>query len=931
MSEFEKKPALSLEGLLCPNTLRSAFREVQRADLPAREGLKELLNSGATLPQSGNNEAEQLEFSKLERCQDLLVEEFFTRKQELLRLNLARKNLILDFIRSRTKRDFSLEDSIYSKMGSPEHEALQLYAHQVSLFQLLQILLVKRWTDKKLLCLTEAEGKNSTLNWQIISFLKKNSPKGIIHRHDWSFLKANLYSWYSPSKETMERLNLMLDSMQLQSEPGDFLIRFVHHLGSRNRLSLLGMQPNLLSSVLIWKVLLALKNFQEGKEDIFSSPFSSQISGSIFLSGLKNGENLIALRELSENKILQGVWAFTDSDFERFLSEIFLLWESSSEIPQINIHPRSSLKEIGKDVFRSIPLFQNGNRSLSSAQFGGCFQHNGGDELKDIPVLLEQLREGGMLLVSADTYWPTDNNKESEDLRDSILRKASIRFVMDLRQLNGHFSEKCPKAIVLLEKSSSKEARDSNRPQIVKLRGHANPSFIENNWNQILDLLQKELTPGEVFSKNIQSGTDAIKVESMTAAAAQQELRSKPWMTLSDPSFYEASFRLRRHPSKAYTLGTLIRWSSKNGAPSPRGIFLRESEGRLNAFRKGASATELDASHYFFIPEASLPESSDFLRAQILSAPVQFWFRLELEQSVGKRIRKLERISEQRLKLMPLIRIFEAGTLVPVQNATGKGFDSVENLKARLSQIFSHSSLSLKDRQEIHEIVGALENSIQKGIDLCSEYAKFLFPQVTIHRENLPVRLPDVSPGVVLDIFRHLDKLPITQHPSIHITRYKPAHDFKVTNVQYEETATGALGEMKVYQGMDAILKISGPTLLMRAIHEDILKKTGRGWKEFSDRLLLPTDFPLIQTQIREILSTIDSQMKQTREMIRVIDQIFCCLFGLASRFEDDKALCSMKRHLSPEEQQYVLQVQHPQQHQVFTQEDFVAPTEVLQ
>ncbi len=929
MSGTEKKPALSLEGLLCPSTLRSAFREVQQSNLPAREGLKELLGS-TTSPAFPAAESDEIEFSKLERCQDLLVEEFFSRKQELLRLNPARRNLILEFIRQRVQRDVSLEESVFSRMGSPEHEALMLFAHQVSLFQLLQILLVKRWSDKQLFALSEAEGKNATLNWQIVSFLKKNSPKGIIHRHDWSFLKANLYSWYSPSKETSERLRLLLESLHLQLESGEFLIRFVHYLGSRNRLSLVGIQPNLLSSKLIWKVLLVLKNFHEGKENIFDTPFSSSASGSILISGLRNGENLNALRDLSENKMLQGVWAFTDSDFERYLSEIFLLWESSSEIPQINIHPRTSLKEISRDSLRATPLFQNGQRTLSSAQFGGCFHQLKGDELKDIPVLLDQLREGGILLVSAETYWPTDTDAACEDLRDAILRKASIRFVMDLRQLTGHHGEKIPKTVVLLEKSSSKEVRDSNRPQIVKIRGKASASFMDGCWNQVLDLLQKELTPGEVFTKTVAQGVDSIKLESMSAAAAQQELRSKPWITLSDPSFYEASFRLRRHPSKAYTLGTLIRWNHKNGSPSPRGIYLREEDCRLNAYGKDCSLEKLDASHYFFIPEASLPESSEFLRSQILSAPVQFWFRLELEQAIGKRIRKLERVSEQRLKLMPLIRLFDPGTLLPVSNGSKKSFDSLENLKRRISQIFRQANLSVNDRVEVHEAILSLESSIQKGINLCSEYAKFLFPNLSIHRENLPGKLPDVSPGLVLDIFRHLDKLPISQHPSIHITRYKPTHDFKVTNVQYEETATGALGEMKVFQGMDAILKLSGPTLLMRAAHEDILKKTGRSWKEFSEKMLLPTDFPLIQTQIREILSSIESQIKQTREMIRIVDQIFCCLFGLANNYEDDKALSSMKRHLSPEEQSYTIQIQ-PIQQNFIAPLDLVAPTEILQ
>jgi hypothetical protein len=927
LADTEKKPAQSLEGLLCPNTLRSAFREAHNPDLPAREGLKELLGSKRnSISSEKNPEAE--EFSKLERCQDLLVEEFLTRKQELLRLNRERKNQILDFFQKRIQKEISLEDAVFSRIGSPEHEALLLFAHQASLFQLLQTLLIKKWNDKNLLSPSKNDGKDQTINWQIISFLKKNSPKGIIQRHDWSFLKLNLYSWFSPSAEVKERLRLLLEGSNFQGQDGEYLVGFVRFLGSRNRLSQVGIHPNLVSSKLTWKILLAFKNFHEGKE---SGPLlSPESTGSILVSGLKNGETLNALRDLSENNMLQGVWAFTDSDFERYLSEIIILWESASEIPQMNIHPRAALRDISKDALRAVPLFQNGQKTPQSAQFGGCFHQANGEELKDVPVLLDQIREGGLLVVSSETYWPTDSDTLSDNLRESILRKANVRFMLDLRQLHGLNQERVPKSIVLLEKSNSKEIRDSNRPQIVKIRGQASAEHLQIVWSQVLDLFQKDLVPGEVFAKSLSENTENIKIESMSAAAAQIELRSKPWITLTDPFFYESSSRLRRHPNKAYALGTLIKWNQKNGVASPRGIFLKEEENRLNAYMDNSKIEKIDASMFFFIPESSLLEKPDFFRSQILSAPIQFWFRLELEQSIGKRVKKLERISEQRLKLMPLTRLFEAGALLPVSSGPKRTFESLETTKRRLSHLFQQPNLSTLDRMEIHDCILALENSIQKGIDLCVEYAKFLFPHFTIHRENLPLKLPEISPTVVLDIFRHLDQMPMQQHPSIHITRFKSAHDFKVTNVQYEETPTGSLGELKIFQGMDAILKISGPTLLLRAAHEEMLKKTGRSWKELSDKIFFPTDFLMIQTQIREILKSIEDQVKQTRDMIRVVDQIFCCLLGLANRFEDEKSLISMKRHLNPEDQP--IQIQPVAQKVSFSSAiDLEAPTEILQ
>jgi hypothetical protein len=638
LADTDKKPALSLEGLLCPDTLRSAFREAQNPDLPAREGLKELLGSKREYANSEKN-LEPEEFSKLERCQDLLVEEFLTRKQDLLRLNRERKNQILDFFQKRIQKEISLEEAVFSRIGSPEHEALLLFAHQASLFQLLQTLLIKKWSDKNLIFTNKSDGKDQTLNWQIISFLKKNSPKGIIQRHDWSFLKLNLYSWFSPSAEVKERLRLLLEGSNFQSEGGEYLVGFVRFLGSRNRLSQVGIHPNLISSKLTWKILLAFKNFYEGKD---SEPLlSPESTGSILVSGLKNGETLNALRDLSENNMLQGVWAFTDSDFEKYLSEIFILWESASEIPQMNIHSRAVLKEISKDAFRAVPLFENGQKTPQSAQFGGCFHQAQGEELKDVPVLLDQIREGGLLLICSETYWPTDTDTLSENLREAILRKANVRFMLDLRQLHGLNQERVPKSIVLLEKSTSKEIRDSNRPQIVKIRGQASSNYLQSIWGQVLDLFQRDLVPGEVFSKALNQNTENLKIESMSAAAAQIELRSKPWITLTDPTFYAASSRLRSYPNRAYTLGTLIKWNQKNGVPSPRGVFLKEEESRLRAYIENSKPNESDASLFFFIPESSLLEKPDFFRSQILSAPVQFWLRLELENSLGKKVKSL--------------------------------------------------------------------------------------------------------------------------------------------------------------------------------------------------------------------------------------------------------------------------------------------------
>src|SRR5690606_7677431 len=108
----------------------------------AREGIKELLSPSCP---SLTNTTSEPEFDRWERCLELLVEEFLSRKQELLKLNKARREKIEAFLRERAKLDTTLQNAVQSRLGSPDHEALQLFAHQVCVFHLLQVLLLKRW------------------------------------------------------------------------------------------------------------------------------------------------------------------------------------------------------------------------------------------------------------------------------------------------------------------------------------------------------------------------------------------------------------------------------------------------------------------------------------------------------------------------------------------------------------------------------------------------------------------------------------------------------------------------------------------------------------------------------------------------------------------------------------------------------------------
>lgn|GEM_PF-6210947 len=926
----QKKSLGDLNSLLCLSTLRVALRSSSEPTLPAREGLKELLaaHPAPSIPQPVKSEPE---FSRWEHCLDLVVEDFLVRKSELSRLNKARKEQIEEYLRLHSKSEITLEQAVQGRVGSPEQEALQLFAHQAAVFQLLQILLVKRWVDRGLLSENCLKPSGHTLNWQITSFLKRNSRQGLIGRHDWSFLKQNIFSWYSPLKETWDRIRLLLEPVNLSQEASDFPPRLLRSLGTRSRLSLLGFSPALIDSHALWQLLLEQKACDERLNSAEELDFASGSSGAIVVSGLGNGESLNSLRELSRKKELHGVWAYTDSDFERFLSEMFILWDCASEIPRINLHSRLALKDLER-ADRGVTLFQDSVRVPHQAQFAACFQDPDGKELIDAVSLLGSLRENGLLLIASDQFWPTDSSERGERLREQALKHASVRLIIDLRQLTGSAGESLPKGITILERCSSQELRDSNRPQILRARGHLQAQQVQAFWVSVLEQIRAENNPGEVIVKTLSALGDGVRLECMAAAASQQQLRASPWITLSDPLFYDASNRLRRSLHKAHAFGSILRWKAGMPVPSRRGVVLREHGKFLQAeLPASAEAQPADIHRYLFLPENSVAENSLFFLAQVYSAPVQFWFRLETEQSQGKKARGNDRQSEQRLKLMPLIRLFESGTLLP---AVGSGqlapCASLDDARRELTRIFRQPGRGMAENARLHEIVLGIENSIAQNIELCTEYTRALFPSLEILRGDLPASLPEITPELALGIFRHLDSSPLAHHPSVQIMKFRTAQDFKVTNSEYMEMPLGAMAELKVFHGIEPALKLTGPSLILRAAHDELLKRVGRPWKETSERLRFPTDVRLVQNQLEEVLKSAESQLAATREHMAVMDQIFCCLFGLSSSFTDENARRAIRRHLSPNESRVHLHFQK-EVTQTFRPADSEFPIGILQ
>ena len=926
------KSKVPLSGLFCQQALGATLRSAQSTNIVSREGLKSLLNPNNNLISPKSTAKNEPEVERWNLCISILVDDFLLRKSELAKLNRARRQQIEEFIFSQSHAQIKIEDAIMARSGSAENEAINLFAFQTAIFYFLQVLLIKRWCDLGLIIPAKSDSPQQTLNWQVTSFLKKNSPKGMLEKHDWSFLKQNIFSWYSPSKETLARLNETLAPFNLSVNKADLLPKILESLAGKNRSSQIGLKKNLISIAQYWTLLWEQKAFDMRLESI-SQIYPSISSGAILLSGLKNGESLNSLREFSNTQNGWDVWAFTDNDLEKYLSEITILWNSACEIPKMNILSRNILKQ-GKKESAQVPLLEQSIRLPHNAAFAASFANGDNNEIVDAIKFLEHLNENGLLLIASDQFWPSENTPEAQNLRDASLRTSAIRLVIDLRQLTGTQGEYIPKSMVLLEKCVSKEIRDSNRPLIIKLRGHLLRDQSEILWKQLLEIIRKEKLPGDVEIQSLKAMPELVRIESMSAAASQIQLTPSPWITLSDPRFYDVSGRLKRNPSKAFSLGTILKWKKGHPVPSHRAVFVQEREGKFIQAEgsDGEQNLDLESNRFLFLPEASGSENSKFYAAQMMSGPVQFWFRLEAENIIHsqKLSKQVERQSEQKLKLMPLIRLFDPGVPVPVTN-DACNFASIEDAQSDLKSIFSKPHLETKDKVRIHSLVLGLDNSIRQNIEVCNEFSKHLFPDLTIKRWNLPSALPEVSPSLIFAVFKHLDQTQFLYHPSIHVTKLRPVNDFKVTNLSLKESTQAEISELIVFHGVDPVIKLNGPSLLLKSAADELQKRTGRPWIESTSKMLFPTDFFLVQTQVKEILKSIQQQIKTTKDCIALLDQTFCYLFGLCKSFEDESARETIAHHLNPEEGRINVQFQKEIAPPMERRNSFEIPRGILQ
>ncbi len=865
----------SWTDLVCPAVLSRELRSTQNSDLESRENLKELLFRHY-IPE--NRDAGSQPF--LRQILDNLLQDFLVRKNEMLRLDKTRREKIEQTIRRYSGVSASLAEFLSSRAGSEENRGLNLFALEMALFHLAQILLVRRLIE---IDAWEADTIDfrRTLHWQLTQYLKKISPKGLVGRSDWGFLKQNCYSWFSPSQNILENTREILESVRSTDFGTSFMPQLMRNLSLEKELFPLGLTEWIPSSQSLWQMLLDLR-CQDQCTDTYK-----ELNASVAIVGMRHGEALEGLTAIFGRNI-PPLSCFSSSDLEQFFTEMCLLWNSLASLPSLKI---TRIFDSAAGLAKR-DLFSEPKRNRTLANVAAYFPESGEENRESLALCLDQLCENGLLLWPTEKFWPTESDQASEGIRDFALKNSVIRWIIDLRHLSVQGNAKFPRGIFILEKSSSKEVRDSSRPQLLRVRGSATAEEFANLWTVLRNMLKMPVSPGEVVSQS----PGNLRIEAMAAASNQGQLRASPWTTLTEPSFFEIIGKLRRSTHKAFNCASVMRWKmpEKEFAPT-RGVTFKEIGGKALVATPAPLTQDLE-SRFLFLPDNLTGEHPLFFSAMINSAPIQFWYRLEHEQDCSAKGQKgAQRKTEQLLKLMPVARVFMSGEIVPVPKET-LGFKQLDSAYKEVTAILAKHEKEAADRIAIHEFVIALEKTIMRQTKMVEDYFQHLFPKEKIQRWRLPTNLPEVDPLHAITLFTHLERMPVLQHPLLHPMRLKPLMDFRIGRCELTPLY-GNMAELVVSDGHDNILKITGPAFLVQVAHAELQKRIGRPWLDSAVKILLPTDLPLLMAQLGEFKKITETELNLLHKMLKIEDEIFAILFGLSA-----KDAVVIRNHLYPEE-----------------------------
>lgn len=854
----------ALGGLLSPKALDPSLRELQRIDLRSRENLKALLPAqSAAEPSPAPAEASL--FARLTETFEILLRDFSQRQREWLKLNRARREQIESRIQTLGKLEqvVPLPELLQLPDDSPAGRGRQLFLREAASFQLQQALLLRRWVDQGHLALKDFSNEQLTANWQITHCLRRLQPSRLLDRSHCCFLRQNMYSWFHPAKESWAALVQTLRPLTLADTGAAVLLLAADMAENNPDAHRRSRREGDLSSRLGWQLLHSAR-LREGTE-----------GNEIALAGSWCGQALLSLPETPANPLMHLQSA---DEWERYTLEMLALWIDFPQACRLRVTPSQGTAEPADSIF------QAGDVRRGSPALAAVFLSES-HSLDAALSLLEQLREGGLLVLSSADFWMHEEKHSAQQLREALLKKACLLAAVDLRGAIVGDGSRLPRQVLIAKKTSSREIRDSHRPQILRLRGtFARAEDLLKAWQRLCAQGFEPVEPGVVR----QEQAEHARLEYMAAAAPQHCLRSAPWTNLADPAFYEVASALRRYPTKAFSLGNIIRLKHTEELPPfqlERAIFFHETAGK----HLEAAVDPRKDCQYLFVLDRLVQEQPAFLAAMACSAPSQFWYRLEWEHDGQQRTGKGQnRQAEQLLKLLPLPRLFENGSLIPAAPALSQA-TSHELAAAASSLSLRMPALSLSERAELQEIVIQADKRLRHHLSTLQALSHTLYPESRFLRCLLPESLPMISPTHALRALSHLEQVPLAQHPAFQIIPLRTMSDFKISETKLTQ-GTGPYSELVVFAGADAVLRIHGPTLFLRAAQEEIDRRFGKPWMETKNRLAFPLDAALVVSQVAEMTKALAAELYSARGYAEIIDDVAASLFGVPATADETPA-----------------------------------------
>lgn len=822
-----------------------------------------------------------------------IAAEFEANFHQVEQLNSGRKKAIIDRISrlANLPQPAPLKNIVKAIPGSDLQNARVQFAHEIALFQFMLYIATRKWQERTNFNTKIMDRSSGSLNFQMQNILRETMPNRGVPTQTWAFLRQNIYSWYKLSKETTQFLNLHYQN-RLNSNTKPFVDWLGTYLAKNKGW-------NHLENLTVFELLHSCLEMFCEKRDF----------DKFFLYGLSRGLILPLIKEKTD--CAESVALFAEDDLELYLSELLLLI--------INEKAKDETAIVLKDQLYD-PSY-SGNRGLFPDQ--RHFLADGADllfylpsevvdaeqELNELALLFRHVNEGGILAASCQSYWPLEDSEVAAFLRKESLKNMAIKMIIDLRHLVNESEDlHLPQCWYIIEKVSSKEIRDDNRPQILKaIGGIENKQQLMQLWQKTKDLLGSDRLQNDM-TQAVVNVPQPIRLECMRAATQQANLNHAPWTSLTEPAFYDISAKLKRSRTKINNCGTLVVPQSEtlfhdNGQNQAvqRSTYIIEIPGKAvfafdpqSEHQQKVAESVIDkyrkAQPFLFVPDISFHERASFLSALVNSSAIQFWYHLEWEQQNQLNIRTRRRNSF--LKLMPALKLLSDGVEEP---------SLVDISPDSLPEVQQHFQTAWRERNLTHtySIVLSLEEFVHKHLGILLDCGKYLFEDFEAFRWNLPRRLPELSFSRVQPALDYLQKVSLAEHPAFHIHPIKSVRgDFVVRDVSIEKTSIGT--NIYIYNQNEAVLSISGEAEILHWLKSLLEASMGKSWELIAKSTQMPLDVSVMKSQISEYIKMTEYELTATREACALIDEIFCCLFELSLDGENNHSQF-IRSYLNPE------------------------------